>query len=654
MVQVPRFTSVDLQTPRAVPLQAPQVQPLGDVAGLEIKAISEAMGALGEAGVRTSYYQGKQEQIEAQRALEDAYRDDVAAVKEADATFGDVVREELFNHRQLVGGEAYEQQDPTMQRIEEKRRKLYEGLRNDRQREAFSQSANSRVSGARMDVREWGARQRDVRDATVSQTRQNSFMLDAAVPSKIVLEQRPDGTYPIATQGFTIAYEGALRENDTWERMNAMGTPEERKQQRALKDLEVSTRIHEQVLTNLMAPQTDESTAAAMKWFEANKDAIDPRKHDSYMKIGRAAADSVTVRKYTDDPKFIVMPLEEQKQRIADDDSLTPNQKWLATNRAESRSKEVRERAMSYAVGSLDEGVRWIAANPNKPLTDMPPILTATLEQTGMSTLLKQYKDNNNTWTSKEGAFDSIAKMPAEKLGAMTPSEIVLRYRGSLSEEDMKVVLAMNANMRGNATKEQKSIISLSDRMSEYIEKSNMPKNERTQFRRAVEQEYDMFRTDELGSQRDLNAKEMQQVIETVALREAEVKSWTGLRWASGKQKVYMMDEADFRDPDVGAYVKDASGIESFVPLSTIPKDRLAEIKLDIRRHNTIVRLAGKGTPIEDSPRGWLQYHLNNMADMPAETPDVAPPVAPPPSRDLREFERGAGGWSTMRPPGGF
>lgn len=650
MVQVPRFTSVDLQTPRAVPLQAPQVQPLGDVAGPEIKAIGEAMGALGEAGVRTSYYQGKQEQIEARRALEDAYRDDVAAVKEADATFGDVVREELFNHRQLVGGEAYEQQDPTMQRIEEKRRKLYEGLRNDRQREAFSQSANSRVSGARMDVREWGARQRDVRDATVAQTRQNSFMLDAAVPSKIVLEQRPDGTYPIATQGFTIAYEGALRENDTWERMNAMGTPEERKQQRALKDLEVSTRIHEQVLTNLMAPQTDESTAAAMKWFEANKDAIDPRKHDSYMKIGRAAADSVTVRKYTDDPKFIVMSLEEQKQRIADDDSLTPNQKWLATNRAESRSKEVRERAMSYAVGSMNEGMQWIAANPNKPLTDMPPILSATLEQTGMSTLLQQYKDNNNTWKTDERVFSSITEMPAEKLGAMTPSEIVLRYRGSLSDKDLNVVLALNANIRGDATKEQKSIISLSDRMSAYIEEARIPKNERTQFRRAVEQEYDMYRRDVLGSKRDLDAKEMQQVIETVALREVETQSWTGFRWASGKQKVYTMDAAEFSDPNVGAYVKNASGVESFVPLSTIPEDRLALIRQDIMRHNTIVRLTGQGTPLEDSPKGWLEEYMRITGQM--QTKPTPMPATPP--RDLRtEFERGAGGWSTMR-PGGF
>lgn len=650
MVQVPRFTSVDLQTPRAVPLQAPQVQPLGDVAGPEIKAIGEAMGALGEAGVRTAYYQGKQEQIEAQRALEDAYRDDVAAVKEADATFGDVVREELFNHRQLVGGEAYEQQDPTMQRIEEKRRKLYEGLRNDRQREAFSQSANSRVSGARMDVVEWGSRQRDVRDATVSQARQEGFIKDTATPNKVVLVQNADGTYPVATEGFRVAYESALRENDTWERMNAMGTPEERKQQRALKDLEVSTRIHEQVLSNLMVPQTDESTAAAMKWFEEHKDEIDPRKHDSYMKIGRAAADSVTVRKYTDDMKFVVMPIEEQKQRIADDDTLTANQKWLATNRVEARSKEARERAMSYAVGSMNEGMQWIEANPNKPLTDMPPILTATLEQTGMSTLLQQYKDNNNTWKTDERVFSSVTEMPAEKLGAMTPSEIVLRYRGSLSDKDLNVVLALNANIRGDATKEQKSIISLSDRMSAYIEEARIPKNERTQFRRAVEQEYDMYRRDVLGSKRDLDAKEMQQVIETVALREVETQSWTGFRWASGKQKVYTMDAAEFSDPNVGAYVKDASGVESFVPLSTIPEDRLALIRQDIMRHNTIVRLTGQGTPLEDSPKGWLEEYMRITGQM--QTKPTPMPATPP--RDLRtEFERGAGGWSTMR-PGGF
>lgn len=240
--------------------------------------------------------------------------------------------------------------------------------------------------------------------------------------------------------------------------------------------------------------------------------------------------------------------------------------------------------------------------------------------------------------------------MPADKLGAMTPSEIVMRYRGMLSDPDMNVVLAMNANMRGDATKEQKSIISLSDRMSEYIEQSRMPKNERTQFRRAVEQECDMYRRDVLGSKRDLDAKEMQQVIETVAMREVETQSWTGFRWASGKQKVYAMDEAEFSDPDVGAYVKDASGIESFVPLSTIPKDRLALIKQDIMRHNTIVRLTGQGTPLEDSPKGWLEEYMRITGQMQTK-PTPMPATS---SRDMRtEFERGAGGWSTMR-PGGF
>lgn len=648
MVQVPRFTSVDLQTPRAVPLQAPQVQPLGDTATPQIKGISEALGSLGEAATRTGYYQGKQEDAERQRALTEAYRDDVAAIKQADSAFGDVVREQVVTHRQLTGGEAYDQQDAVLQKIEEQRRKLYEGLRNDRQREAFQRSATSRMLDAQLDVTTWGSQQRDVRDVAVSKARQEGLIKDTAMPGRVQLVQDKDGTFPVPTESFLVAYEGAIRENDTWERLEAMGTPEERKEQRRLRDLETTTKIHEQVLQNLMAPQTDESTAAAMRWFEANKDAIDPRRHDTYMRVGRTAADNTLVRKYTDDLKFMVMPLEEQKQRIADDDNLTPNQKWLATNRVESRNKETRERAMSYAVGSMNEGMQWISANPEQPLTEMPPVLATALDQTGMLPLLQQYKDNGNAWKTDERVFSSIKEMPPAKLGEMTPAEVVLRYRGSLNDKDMNVALALNANIRGNASEDQKSIISLTDRMNAHIEKARIPKAEAPMFRRAVEEEYELYRKNVLGNKRQLNSEEMQKVVDTVAMREVESQSWTGWRWLSGKQKVYAMDPAEFSDKNIGAYVTDASGVESFVPLSTIPPDKLELVKQEIQRHNTIVRLSG-GTPLEDSPKGWIEEYMRitgQMENKPAPMPTTKP-------RDTRtEFERGAGGWSTMRPGG--
>ncbi len=413
---------------------SPSVVPPGSATGRQLEAVGQGLQNFGSSLV------GVAGQLQDQ--LDDA------RISGSDALFSDAIREEETAFRAMVGRDAVDNRQATLEKIKEKRKAIESGLQNDVQRGIFAQRADRRMQDVIQSVD--GHVRHQAKAYEMGETKAS---LEAAVADFGAAWQNPEA----AALHKRIAID---RANDVARQVGA--GPEQTK---ALV-LDTTTRLHAGVLDQLVASGRAEQARA---YLDAAKGEMDPGKlADAQRLVQRASIQDESLRlsleiigvakgqggaSIADQERYAVQTAEHTfrgKKISAEVHDATVN-RLRAHYRAEDQFDAEQSRQL------LLQADQWSLQNPLMGLSAMPTQLYADLEKRGLLGKVEKVA------TTDPQAFVAAGRLTDEQLRQFTPERIYVSLRGKVPESEIQTVLARRERALGKATPDTTHILSVDE-----------------------------------------------------------------------------------------------------------------------------------------------------------------------------------------------
>lgn len=118
----------------------------------------------------------------------------------------------------------------------------------------------------------------------------------------------------------------------------------------------------------------------------------------------------------------------------------------------------------------MGQAEKWLVDNPNEPVTAMPPQLYVELERRGQLAAIRGFAQGRRYVTDPKAlaAFDAL---PDAQLQTVSRGELRTQLRGFLDDTDLNYALAKHAKATGGAGDVERRILSVDDRLNEYLRK---------------------------------------------------------------------------------------------------------------------------------------------------------------------------------------
>lgn len=463
MVQVPRFTSVDLQPMSMPQVQAPRVIPMEDQRPREIAQAGEAMQQIGGAAIRYGVYEQRKRQ-QLQNQLDDA------ASNEAFSQYYDFSVNEMSGkdtgYQYKVGKAAAEAYEPTRKSLTDKFTEIENSLGNDVQKQMFRMKAGRYATGvyAEMDSHyEKQVRNHDLAQADV--LAQNYGQIAMQNYQAYLREQDPERK--AAFENSYLRFKtGMLGQVDRVADLN--GIPAQDPVREAAKQ-KASDALHSGIVESLIA---NKQPANALRYLEKYQGEVtETAKTTLQERIVRAST--------TDQAVNAALGVKAAggnlKQR---QDALT--EMFKAGSLTADSYKEAKgivsydydievDDAKRMQAEGVNQVMQWAAQNPGKPLSMAPQDLQSMVFNYGIG---KQAMDATKAVQemSYSNSLDEVRNMLASsdgraKLSGMTENEFAVEYMHRMNSADFTYAKAMHSAARGNPTVEQVSVVSLKDRV---------------------------------------------------------------------------------------------------------------------------------------------------------------------------------------------
>lgn len=447
MARIPtNLPTVDMQATGLGRYGAQSVTPMQNATGDQLEQAGRAASSLGQGLARI----GEQ--------LSDAY--DEARATEADALFGDVIREQWEGekgYRWRVGKEAAESHREVVDAIEKKRRELEGSLTNELQRTMFRRSAQARAERAMSAIGEH--RQREILRFSEAESvaRIKGLAEDAATFGK----DGPD-------QAFR---DGLVNEARKLAATRGYG-PEQTKE--LLTDS--LTDMHASFLGGLLAKQMPdlaaqyvEQHAGEMRPSVANGFREQVQRHaiaDRSTKLSMELMQTAEMAAQAEAVDISPVQKLEWMQRQLDDrfqrGEITAAVRDATLTRLDREWAQRRENVAAEQLDLLNKGEKWLFENPGKTLLDWSEYTKAS--ERGILPQLLSFQSSRRQFNDPQ-VEESLMQMEDEQLAQMSPQEFSAAFAGSLSPNRMDYWRRRVAKARGEASPEDLGFLSQRERV---------------------------------------------------------------------------------------------------------------------------------------------------------------------------------------------
>lgn len=455
MPRVP-LPSVSLQADQSTQFQAPEVVPFQASQGQQLAGLGAAMQqAGGDVGKIAAH-------------LQDQYDD--ARTKEADLAYHYAIQKHVGAYLQLIGKDATgDAKQKAMDAIQEQRRTIAAGLSNRLQRKMFKNSSDGRTADAMFAATQHEAKQTRIYDHSQSVARAESFS-NSAVDAYVNGDQK----------GYADSLTSMRREVSAAAQIAGMG-PDELK----LLQLGASTQMHSQIIEQLT---NDGKGTAASDYLAGAKDEIDPK---ARIRLEALVRRSGVAEESTRLTMSVMDGIRDEfaKSSLGTDRAPTPDDTDAAWRKAyETVDQQFREGKITAELRDAtrdrlreEEGSRrrdqareihgvqrdaeqWLVDHPDARVDGLPPAIYEDVRRFGIEQDLNGFSDSSGRYPTDPGVWATVNLMTPQELRSM-PADQVASYRSKLSPAQWNHFVARRASAVGSASAEQRTLISIEDRM---------------------------------------------------------------------------------------------------------------------------------------------------------------------------------------------
>ena len=462
MVQVPRFTSVDLQPISMPQVQAPRVMPMDDQRPREIMQQAEAVQQLGQAGIRYGMYEQRKAQ-QLQNQLDDA------ATNEAFSQFYDYSVEQMsgkdVGYQYKVGKAAAEAYEPTRKAVKDKFTEIENSLGNDVQKQMFRMKAGRYATGVYADMDSHYEKSVKAHDMAQSEVLARNYGEIAIQNYQSYLrEQNPERKAEFL-DNYNRFKQGMLSQVNRVADMTGMPAQDPIRQDQLQK---ASDALHAQMVDSLLA---NRQPGDAINYLEKNRGELSvgtqAKLQDQITRVSvveQATQASLAVRGAGTLSQRQNALTEMYKDKKLSADAYQDAKRMVAYD----YNIDVEETQRVRAAG-LNEVAQWAYNNPRKPLSMAPTNIITTVNNLGITAEANKMitaMDEQSYSDALNGVRSMLASDDGRKqLANMTENEFAVQYMPRMNSADFAYAKAMHATARGNPTIEQTSIVSVKDRV---------------------------------------------------------------------------------------------------------------------------------------------------------------------------------------------
>ena len=616
MVQVPRFTSVDLQPISMPQVQAPRVVPMDDQRPREIMQQAEAVQQLGQAGIRYGMYEQRKAQ-QLQNQLDDA------ATNEAFSQFYDYSVEQMsgkdVGYQYKVGKAAAEAYEPTRKALKDKFTEIESSLGNDVQKQMFRMKAGRYATGVYADMDSHYEKSVKAHDMAQSEVLARNYGEIAIQNYQSYLREQDPERKAAFLDSYNRFKQGMLSQVNRVADMTGMPVDDPIRQDQLQK---ASDALHAQMVDSLLA---NRQPGDAINYLEKNRGevsvGVQAKLQDQITRVSvveQATQASLAVRSAGTLSQRQNALTEMYKQNKLSADAYQDAKRMVAYDYNVDVEEASRVRAEA-----LNAVAQWGYNNRNKPLSMAPTDIVTTVNNFGLTAeankMLTAMREQ-----SYSDALNGVRSMLAsddgrKQLANMTENDFAVQYMPRMNSADFAYAKAMHATARGNPTIEQVSLVSTKDRVLKaawdakivgqgMTEKgfSTSEKEAMVNFELLMNEKFQKLATDK---KRPLTDNEMQGLLDEEVFKRiatAEIDDydyWKSNRTISALE-MRGMDEEEF----ASVYFTTADDVEVYYQYQPTKKDAL--YILPIEREQIKRELLDKG--MSTSPRNIMEMWKRN------------------------------------------
>lgn len=579
-----RVPQIGRTVPGTAAFDAFGIDPMQDHSGKQTQQLGQAVQAAGE-GV-SAIAEETQRQV------------DTAELLRQDNQIAERVRTTLQGYGNLLGKDAVDAHQQVIDELADYQREVEGAMPQSEQlRKNLSAAINRRMLSAR---------------ASIDQHYQAQAKANMFGETKAAMESRRlDAIRLAGTPEFATFRASMLERAD--ELADMQGWAQDSEQRRRLRE-EQTTSLHEHVIDDML---TSGRTDQARQWLEHFQGDVSPdRRAKLQGAVGRSAIADQSTRLALTIPGDMVTEARAQRGAMNQDDPIpdprtSPTYLIDATAKLDAMfaagaiSAEVRDATIDrvradaadfrqlYARETeavMGTAEKWLAEHPNEPVGAMPPKIYVELEQRGQLGALRSFAQNRRYVTDPKAlaAFDAL---PDAQLQTIDRAELRTQLRGLLDDTDLNYALARHAKANSVADDKQLRILSVNDRISEFLRKVGvLPRSgfgadearseEAYKMRTEIQNRLRVFEQTQLGGKRAANDEELQRILDDAVLDKVLVdvlgpdSTVPNIRLTADQQKA--------------AYVVVAGEV---VPVSKVP---------DAQRKQIVAALQRRGLPVSE------------------------------------------------------
>ena len=462
MVQVPRFTSVDLQPISMPQVQAPRVMPMDDQRPREIMQQAEAVQQLGQAGIRYGMYEQRKAQ-QLQNQLDDA------ATNEAFSQFYDFSVEQMsgkdVGYQYKVGKAAAEAYEPTRKAVKDKFTEIENSLGNDVQKQMVRMKAGRYATGVYADMDSHYEKSVKAHDMAQSEVLARNYGEIAIQNYQSYLREQDPERKAAFLDSYNRFKQGMLSQVNRVADMTGMPVDDPIRQDQLQK---ASDALHAQMVDSLLA---NRQPGDAINYLEKNRGelsvGVQAKLQDQITRVSvveQATQASLAVRGAGTLSQRQNALTEMYKDKKLSADAYQDAKRMVAYD----YNIDVEEASRVRAEG-LNEVAQWAYNNPRKPLSMAPTKILTTVNNLGITAEANKMitaMDEQSYSDALNGVRSMLASDDGRKqLANMTENDFAVQYMPRMNSADFAYAKARHATARGNPTIEQVSLVSVKDRV---------------------------------------------------------------------------------------------------------------------------------------------------------------------------------------------